>query len=1646
MRFLNIIAVLIIVSISSFADDKLLIFNQNSENYPQITFDVYNLINNQSLPIEKKDLELYENTIKIDNFNLIENQDTISDKNLFVFALDLSGSLTPELIQFYNRFITNFLAKLDLNNNRFAVIGFNNFVFNLASPDTNIQIVENLFANLKYFGSTNYDSLFLSEFNVLSYQNTPGEKYQVIILNDGSGTINESAAQKLIIDKNATIYSISFKSINIQSLKNIINNRNCLYFDNVMNLEQVSYFSDLVYLHSIGFKPYQVSYNSKSCYERNEIVALNVKHSTNNKFTFEIDASKLPYLEFIGSNSIDFGLVAKSSSKTVKLKVKPINMDIVVENILDDPTFKIAGISRNQILKQNNIYEIEVRYLPIDTNYIFKQLEIYHNACFKGEILVSGGVPDKKDLPKNLKLITPNGGEKINVYDSYLIKWEGILTTDTVSIELSTDNGVNWDLLTPKASGLSYNWLNPPNITTNLGLIKIKNFSKKDEFQQIKSLKGINGNIVGLKWSNNNNQLYTGSKDGFIRIWDTEKVEPLKTVLNGISNLNFFDISFDEKLILIIDDNRKSLKFYDIQTSLLINEYQIENEVNYLDWDDVSNNFVIGTTDGSVLIYEYPSQSPIFETNIQNNDVTVIKFSPLGNKIAIGTSQGNVFIYSINGQLINKFKNSDVAITDLSWNKSNSIISVSSTIEVVKIWDTETVTNVLQINEKSKPVNKTSWSPNLKYISTINADKSINIWKPDDGSLIYSFNLHSNIISDLAWNKDGTTIASGANEGEVLIWSVNDIPFERLLIQEDQSNEVFSLVKPSIQKHDVFLGQHSIGISFDSTITNFITNNGAIDLSLDSIKVWGDTRDNFKILNNFPVKLLSGSSFDLKINFTPTKKQVFVDSIVIFTKNTNYKSLLNAIGVANKINVEPKTLNFGDQKIGVKSNSKQIIIENLTSESIEIEDFFLDGSNGLSILDFSRNTLLPFEKRIFEAIFEPKNIGEVSSINYLKFSDINDANYIVLNGRGIAPKINIPTSIEFPKILCENEIKSELFFIKNYGNDILLIDTIYIQQTNSDFELISTLSDLAVLPNDSTPVTINFSKDLEGFSSATMIIKSNINANLKNEFNISLIGQKENILIEHVDKEVTLFAEVNQSKTIKTRIYNKSTIPIIIEPFFDNNNFKIISKLPILIIPNDSIDLEIELQPISQSGLASSVLNIKDTCNNIYSINFNAYIGLKNAKISIESELFFDTLFCKNVSNPKSIFLKNIGDVPLVIGDIVFDNEGQDNFSISKNISKKILQKDEVDSIQVYVDAVEIGKIDSELRIYSNAENTLDGFSSVKLNSYIAFSSVKPENDTLYFNDLFENKVYHQKIKVKNNGNTNLLWEYPRYGDFFVIDSVNPMITLPNEESTFFITFLGGVSPNTYYQDYFFDNTCSDEQKIVFSANVNKKAALGIKAGTIHSAPGDTVELPIYLYLKESNSFPIVDHYECDLSFNGTLLIPLDYESSLDDDLNRKVTLKLNPLPDIDGVIAKIRFVSYLGNADSTIISVSNSKVIGGDSFAIEETNGLFYLDSVCYVGGARLIGSTGVLRLFPNYPNPASNFTIIPFSIIERGKYNLEIYDLLSNSISKIDLGVLFPGIYEISVDLSKFSAGNYFYLLRTPSTILIRKMTINR
>jgi hypothetical protein len=83
-------------------------------------------------------------------------------------------------------------------------------------------------------------------------------------------------------------------------------------------------------------------------------------------------------------------------------------------------------------------------------------------------------------------------------------------------------------------------------------------------------------------------------------------------------------------------------------------------------------------------------------------------------------------------------------------------------------------------------------------------------------------------------------------------------------------------------------------------------------------------------------------------------------------------------------------------------------------------------------------------------------------------------------------------------------------------------------------------------------------------------------------------------------------------------------------------------------------------------------------------------------------------------------------------------------------------------------------------------------------------------------------------------------------------------------------------------------------------------------------------------------------------------------------------------------------------------------------------------------------------VNLMQNYPNPASTYTRISYDIDASMMVSLEITDMPGEVIMRPVEKYQAAGHYELDIDCSKLSAGNYLYKLSAGNAIQVKKLVI--
>jgi hypothetical protein len=94
----------------------------------------------------------------------------------------------------------------------------------------------------------------------------------------------------------------------------------------------------------------------------------------------------------------------------------------------------------------------------------------------------------------------------------------------------------------------------------------------------------------------------------------------------------------------------------------------------------------------------------------------------------------------------------------------------------------------------------------------------------------------------------------------------------------------------------------------------------------------------------------------------------------------------------------------------------------------------------------------------------------------------------------------------------------------------------------------------------------------------------------------------------------------------------------------------------------------------------------------------------------------------------------------------------------------------------------------------------------------------------------------------------------------------------------------------------------------------------------------------------------------------------------------------------------------------------------------------------ICQEGGDRLFDDRGALYLAQNHPNPFNATTVFDFGIIEPGRTQLSIFDMLGRRVATLLDDHLVPGSYSVTFDSGTLPSGVYSAVLTTPTAVLQR------
>jgi hypothetical protein len=182
------------------------------------------------------------------------------------------------------------------------------------------------------------------------------------------------------------------------------------------------------------------------------------------------------------------------------------------------------------------------------------------------------------------------------------------------------------------------------------------------------------------------------------------------------------------------------------------------------------------------------------------------------------------------------------------------------------------------------------------------------------------------------------------------------------------------------------------------------------------------------------------------------------------------------------------------------------------------------------------------------------------------------------------------------------------------------------------------------------------------------------------------------------------------------------------------------------------------------------------------------------------------------------------------------------------------------------------------------------------------------------------------------------------------------------------------------------------------------------------------------------------------LRFNSSLLYPIgSTPQGTITGKDRTISLDLPITPISSNILATFRFRVMLGTDTTTLLNLENPAAVGG-SASVLSTGGVFHLLGTCISGGARLFNPDGQVSMAHINPNPANGVIHIDIQTTEVGRTQLDILNLLGQTIATIVDGDLKPGNHTFDYNSHDLSAGSYYLVMQTPTVRRMQRIDIAR
>ena len=1021
-----VFAAVLILNTQMFSQTGLLVTDYDYSNYPKVTLEYYVFKNaiNQNSTLNANDIVILNNDINITDKSIICNNNIDINENSVLVSIDLA--INNLNFNFDSVLIAANYLQLNTPNSEFALSSFstvNHLNYDFVQTFSSFS---NELLKLKKSDKSRIDSVFYSlpvGSNTIFQTANPNNAKQIVIYTDKRSAIKNEYLNKLKAD-GVKLYLVIIDNNADKDVKTFFDKNDGFFvFENVSksNLKLVTLaVKELIN----GNNPCMLTYTSKIDCDTSIVANISIPSiSSSKEFQFEVSSTLIPRLALLPSY-YGFSSVLPGSKKEADIVITAVNSDINIDSIYfsDDKNgvfkFLSGKISSPQVLNNGNNWTVKIEYAPLDSNIVFTKLVIASDACLNEEVLITGGFPNTPPVVKNIEIVSPNKcDEKLIVGDNYKVTWSGLLPSDVIQLEYSTDNGSKWDTLASNVTDLKYEWtvpdlesedclvrgiqLWPNNIGRTLDLVHPEAVNTAF-FDHVDGSKAI-----------------TSCDDGGVRLWNTNTGKLIRHFKKHTKEVNYAVFSPDDSKIASASNDTSVILWDSNNDSNPLKIIENHNDViRSVNFNPAGTEIISVDKSGVCKIFDVASGNELHSFSPDGTKPLWFgDFHPLGNYYLTGGNGGSVKVWDVNtNDFVKEFKIAGW-VSHFAINSDGSRLLIVDILRYeITVWDFNTNTKLFTLKHNSqsnRPLNSGSFNDfgGQEYILTSGDDYTAIMWN-SAGDSINVYKEHTNSVRTANFNFDGQRVITSSWDKTAKIWNLDERD-----LQMDTSDCVFTITKLKYDKKSLNFGDTYLGDYKDTIFSDALINLNNFQFPIRNAFLRGANITDFeitnKLINTIVDTLPTNKSVTLDVRFKPTDLGIRKVELVLDIPGNQVVIPIEGNGTRRDLEIVEGSIVFDKVDIGdFRDKVVDVIVRNNSNRDLIIDSIYIDipRSNDYSMVMENPITELKTGKELgIIARFAPQFIDRSNADIVFIHNGNNSPTRISLFGSGSIPVFDTTT-------------------------------------------------------------------------------------------------------------------------------------------------------------------------------------------------------------------------------------------------------------------------------------------------------------------------------------------------------------------------------------------------------------------------------------------------------------------------------------------------------------------------------------------------------------------------------------------------------------------------------------------------------------